>query len=149
MDRILHPGKWADRLAVIFALSCFSTVPGHAAPLPRYGVFLYSNECRERESDDAAGNFMKLTRTPTGDAVEYGWGGEGPMESVSATDVHIVSGKISFTVPPTPGTIYEGKNHYFEGTISTTKLRLSGDGVPPLLPRQSLNFKAKVCAPLK
>jgi hypothetical protein len=132
--------------AFIILATCFAALPARAANLPRHGVFLYSNWCFDRESGDAQGGFVKLTRTPRGNSLEYGWSAEGPMESVRVTNVHINSGKISFTVPPTPGGIYEGKSHHLEGTISTTELHLSGDGVPPLLPRQGLNYKPKVCA---
>ena len=131
--------------AFIILATSFAALPARAVPLPRYGIFLYSNECREQESDDAAGNFVKLTRTPKGDKVEYGWP-EGPTEVVDTTDVQISSGKISFNVPP--GTIYNHKDAHFEGTISATELRLSGEGVPDLLRRQPLNYKPKVCAPL-
>jgi hypothetical protein len=72
---------------------------------------------------------------------------EGPMEVVTATDVHIDSGtKISFTVPPTPGTIYEKNPHLFTGVVSTSEIRLSGYGVPAVILRQNLGYKPKARA---
>ncbi|HKU65056.1 MAG TPA: hypothetical protein VJQ06_08355 [Rhizomicrobium sp.] len=79
-------------LAVAFAL------PGWATPLPRYGVFVYSNLCWGKESGDAAGNRLMLIRDGDGDRLFWEWS-DGPLEGpVAVTSLHLDGGHIAFDV---------------------------------------------------
>ena len=132
----------------VMALTIVSAYPAHAAGLPRSGVFFYSTECFERESGDAGGGTFKLTRSAAGDRLEIGYGGDGPMEALTATDVHIA--------PTGPGTVStlaytvtfpgQDKSSRFTGTISTTEVRIKdADGGYTAMPRQPLTYKPGEC----
>jgi hypothetical protein len=121
-----------------------------AAPLPTHGVFYYSSQCFDPNGGDSGGNFVKLTRAPQGDSIEFGWSDEGPLMSVAATNVHIEpdgphgTSKIRFSIPPTPYTVYAGETRKFVGSISTSEVRLSGLEVP-MLPRRFEGSKPERC----
>jgi len=135
----------------IVMLVCSTAFPATAAGLPPFGVFYYSDQCIDPEGGDSSGNFVRLTRAPQGDKIEFGWSGEGPLMSVGATNVRIGpngpngTSKIRFSIPPTPDTIYESKPHEYIGTISTSEVRLSGVEINPRLPRRVLGTKPKHC----
>jgi hypothetical protein len=54
-------------------------VVASARPLPRYGTFVYSSLCWEKESGDASGVRFALTRGRKGDSLLYEYG-NGPLE---------------------------------------------------------------------
>jgi hypothetical protein len=71
-----------------------------AKPLPRYGMFVYSNLCWEKESGDAAGNRIMLIRDGDGDRLFFEWS-DGPLEGpVQATRLTISAkaDQIAFSV---------------------------------------------------
>jgi hypothetical protein len=73
-------------------------LPAQATPLPRYGIFVYSDVCWEKESGDAAGNRLMIIRDGDGDRLFWEWS-EGPLEGpVPATAVRLKSGRIAFDV---------------------------------------------------
>jgi hypothetical protein len=142
--------QFVHAIAIVLFVSSIA-FPVVAKGLPRYGVFYYADACISPEGGDSSGNFVKLTHTPEGDRIEFGWSGEGPLMSVAATNVHIDpdgpngTSKIRFTIPPTPATLYEREPHDFIGTISTSEVELSGLEAPPILPRRVPGSKTKRC----
>lgn len=127
-----------------------------ARPLPRYGVFTYSNLCREKESGDAAGNRIMLIRDGDGDRLFFEWS-DGPLESpVPATKLIIDrSGQIVFSVDIGSQDSVDGQGNFvgkekpyvlaLHGRIDDARLTLEGGNLrsPEVLPRLR-NFGAKM-----
>jgi len=142
-------------LQSLSAVTAFLIAPSlsHATDAPSKGTFLYSNECIEAESGGATGGALKLVHAPKTDRLTYEWSAKGLIELATATEVHIGPQKadgdseIHFTIPPIQGTIYDGLPHNFSGTISKTEVRISGLGIPAVIPRQELDFKPEQCPP--
>jgi hypothetical protein len=116
------------------------TSPTYAAKLPRYGVFIYSSVCWEKESGDAAGNRAMLVRDGEGDRLFWEWS-DGPMEGpVQAQPLTIddKSSKISFSVDLGSQDSVDGAGHVvgkeppfiqtLTGTISDKAIILSREG---------------------
>lgn len=135
---------------------CFAVVPAiltssvtnvaSAANLPRYGIFMYSNLCSEKESGDIAGYRALLIRDGDGDRLFWEWGGEGPLEGpAQARLLKIGSDTFEFAVPQSEGDIYK----IFNGTIYDQGMYF-GSGVHISLPRVT-DFSAKMpeCSPIK
>jgi hypothetical protein len=72
--------------------------PTEAKPLPRYGLFVFSSLCWERESGDADGARLILIRLPGSDSGRFSYTGEGPLDEAPIEDLQIdgKSGRISF-----------------------------------------------------
>ncbi len=74
-----------------------------AKPLPRYGVFVFSNLCvDERYSGDAGGSRLKLVRKETGDTLAYDYG-NGPVETASVRTLEIHGDKLTATAATNDG----------------------------------------------
>jgi len=74
--------------------------PASDSPLPRYGVFVFSDVCREPQSGDTAGEFVTLTRIPAGDDLSVSLTDGALMEAQQARHVTIDnSGRISADIP--------------------------------------------------
>ena len=80
-------------LALLLVIS-----PTAAKPLPRYGLFVFSSLCWERESGDADGARLILVRLPGSDSGRFSYTGEGPLDEAAIEDLHIdgKSGRITF-----------------------------------------------------
>lgn len=125
-----------------------------AAPLPRYGVFVFGSTCTNPESDDTGGNRLSLIRTGDGDHVLYQWS-EGPEVAAEGLNVVIDSAgsHISFSVL-LPGAPAEAQyTQTFTGQISTEAVTLSGGyspgGRPFTLPRVTdLAAPKPICQPI-
>lgn len=68
----------------LVALACLYPLPSMAAPLPREGVFVYSNLCWEAGSGDPAGYRLKIERAPGGDSLYFEWSEGGLMGAQAA-----------------------------------------------------------------
>ena len=97
---------FAVAATAIWAASNAAAAP--AKPLPRYGVFVYSNLCTEKESGDAAGSRLTLLRYGDGDHVLFEWS-EGPRVEAAGYKVKFdaSTGELTFEVdipgaPPEP-----------------------------------------------
>jgi len=69
------------RWGLLLVLAALAPAAGHAKPLPRYGTFVYSNLCWEKESGDAGGVRFALTRSRKGVSLVYEYG-NGPLAGV-------------------------------------------------------------------
>jgi hypothetical protein len=83
--------KTGWELPLVLATLAPST--GHAKPLPRYGTFVYSSLCWEKESGDAGGVRFALTRSRKGAALLYEYG-NGPLSGARITKLKIVGDRI-------------------------------------------------------
>lgn len=74
-------------------------LPAQAAPLPRYGAFVFSSLCTQEESTDAAGYRLILVRLPYENDVTFEWS-EGPLVGAAADHVTIddKTGRLRFHV---------------------------------------------------
>jgi hypothetical protein len=140
-------------------------VSATASPLPRYGVFAFSDACWEEESGDAAGNRALLVRNGDGDRLTWEWS-DGPMEGpVPATALSIdgKTGHISFDVDlgsafgkASDGTLSQDAPYvlHFTGRVSGNGLAIATTDAPAgrtdFIPR-TRNFAAKtpMCPPIK
>ena len=88
-------------MGAMAALLCSSSSPVLATPLSRYGVFLYSSLCWEKESSDAAGFRVKLVRSPKGDSLYLDWSEGGLYGPMLATKLKIdpKTSTLAFTIP--------------------------------------------------
>jgi|SRR6185437_7205543 len=79
----------------------FLSAPALAAPLPRYGAFVFSNVCHEVKSGDDAGARLIVVRLHHEDDVQYTWS-EGALMAGTVDHVQIddKTGRISFHVAP-------------------------------------------------
>ncbi len=68
MRRVL---AWTGPL-LASALACGAAQAGD--PLPRYGVFVFSNLCREPSSGDYRGSRIKVMRQKDGDSAQFMYG---------------------------------------------------------------------------
>src|ERR1019366_9342908 len=85
----------------IAALVCGTFYAAYAAKMTRYGEFVYSSLCMEKESGDAAGYRIKLLRSEKGDNLYFEWS-EGPLfgpRLASKLTIDPRTSKITFTVP--------------------------------------------------
>jgi len=122
--------------AAIAAFICGTICPATAAKLPRYGVFVYSSECWEKESGDAAGNRVLLLREGTGDTLYWYWS-DGPMEGPNRVNPLSIDNKtaaIQFSVDIGSDIVQDraGKRSVeppavqkFQGSISDDAITLS------------------------
>ena len=113
--------------------------PVLATPLPRYGVFLYSSLCGERESGDAAGFRVKLVRSAKGDSLYLDWsegGLFGPMLATKLT-INPKTSKLSFTIPARtpPSDIPESESYAGEISNEAVVLDAKGYGGNPNMTR--------------
>lgn len=122
---------------------CACTLPGYAAPLPRYGLFVFSTLCWEQESGDAAGGRLILLRLPGSDSVRIAYTLEGPLDEMPGDDLKIddKTGHVSFHYrsPYDPVTDRTDADVTVEGHISSEGFDQIGvDGkiqrTPRLLP---------------
>lgn len=67
------------KAAGLILLLALAPAAASASPLPRYGTFVYSSLCWEKESGDASGVRFALTRGRAGDTLVYEYG-NGPLE---------------------------------------------------------------------
>jgi hypothetical protein len=131
--------------------------PAQAKPLPRYGVFVYSNLCWEKESGDAAGNRIMLIRDGDGDRLFFEWS-DGPLESpVQAIKLSLDgnAGQIAFSVDIGSQDSVDGQGNFvrkekpyvlaLRGKIDDAQMTLEGGDMkgPELLPRLR-DFGAKM-----
>ncbi len=84
-----------------------------AADLPHDGTFAYSSLCWERESGDASGFRILLTRSAAGDSLRFEWT-DGPLEGPVQAQHLVIGphGTLSFAVPLAGGgapALYEGR----------------------------------------
>jgi hypothetical protein len=141
----------------IATLVCGIASPTYAAKLPRFGVFIYSSVCWEKQSGDAAGHRAMLVRDGEGDRIFWEWS-DGPMEGpVEAHPLTIddKSSKIRFSVDIGSQNSVDSAGHFvgkeapdiqtFTGTISDSALILGPEGAPNrkgVIPRVT-DFSAK------
>ncbi|MEI9889552.1 MAG: hypothetical protein WDN45_01975 [Caulobacteraceae bacterium] len=64
---------------MLAALLALVPAAASAKPLPRFGTFVYSSLCWEKESGDASGVRFALTRGPKGATLVYEYGA-GPLQ---------------------------------------------------------------------
>lgn len=76
------------RGALLLAILAGTPAPSHAKPLPRYGTFVYSDLCWEKESGDASGARFELTRTRAGIRLTFEYGA-GPLEGARIMSLRI------------------------------------------------------------
>ena len=75
------------------ALLALAPAIASAKALPRYGTFVYSSLCWEKESGDASGVRFALTRGPKGPALVYEYG-NGPLEGARIKSLKLVGDRI-------------------------------------------------------
>lgn len=87
-----------QRMALALVLLAGWMVPAAAAPLPRYGLFVFSTLCWEAESGDAAGQRLILLRLPGSESARISYTLDGPLDEIPVDGLKIVdkSGDISF-----------------------------------------------------
>lgn len=78
-------------IAIIASAACPMTAL--ASPLPRYGAFIFSSLCLERESGDISGFRLVLDRKPSGDKLAFEYG-NGPLESADIVKLQIDGDKL-------------------------------------------------------
>ena len=83
--------------AWIFGLLLTAPLAAQAAPLPRYGAFVYSSLCYEGNTGDLLGTRFVLFRLPLHDMGYLEWS-DGSLSSAPLQDLKIddKSGRISF-----------------------------------------------------
>jgi hypothetical protein len=146
-------------LGFVLTAALMTALSANAAPLPRYGIFMFSSACWEEESGDAAGNRALLIRDGDGDRLFWEWS-EGPMEGpaqATALSIDAKSGAIVFDVDIgsmdtfSSGNVFAGKEPpdivHFTGRVSDKALTLRTDdgswrGGTQIMPRLR-NFSAK------
>ncbi|HEX5278527.1 MAG TPA: hypothetical protein VFW28_00480 [Micropepsaceae bacterium] len=146
-----HTTTFAVLMAIALGAGASSA---RAAPLSRYGVFVFGTTCTNPESDDTGGSRLTVMRTGDGDYALYQWS-EGPEVAAEGLDVLIDSSgsHISFSVL-LPGAPAETRyTQSFTGLISTEAVTLSGGyspvGKPFTLPRVTdLAAPKPICQPL-
>jgi hypothetical protein len=75
------------------ALLALAPAAATAKALPRYGTFVFSNLCWEKESGDAGGVRFALTRTRKGVSLVYEYG-NGPLEGARITHLKVEGDRI-------------------------------------------------------
>ena len=85
--------------SVIASCLLYSDLTAAEEPLPRYGIFVYSNLCWSKQSGDAQGFRLTLMRYGDGDHVLFDWS-TGPLIQAAGKDVvfDAKTSKLSFTV---------------------------------------------------
>jgi hypothetical protein len=131
-----------------FLIAAFST-PAGAAPLPRYGLFVYSSLCWEKESGDADGERLILVRVPGSDSAEVNYTGEGGLDGAPAEDVRIdKDGRISLRYLSQYDPASGRSNVYVTvtGIVSAEAFVQTGrDGNPVRTPRVRADHETPVC----
>ena len=128
--RKANPIRTVGAFLIVLTASTFNSAL--AAKLPRYGVFVYSDLCFGKESGDASGYRIKLTRSTKGESLYLEWS-EGPLYGPAlATDLVINSktSEIIFTIPAHTEPNDLPESEHYQGRISTTDISLNGDLVP-------------------
>ena len=133
-------------LVASLALLLLNT-PTAAKPLPRYGLFVFSSLCWERESGDADGARLILVRLPGSDFARFSYTGEGPLNEAPIEDLHIdgKSGRISFRYLTQYDPVSNKSNVYVseEGIVSAEGFDQKGvDGNMHRMPRVIPSQKA-------
>ena len=75
------------------ALLALAPAIASAKALPRYGIFVYSSLCWEKESGDADGVRFALTRSRKGASLLYEYG-NGPLSGAHITSLTIAGDRI-------------------------------------------------------
>jgi hypothetical protein len=105
-----------------------------ATPLPRYGLFVFSNLCSEPESGDVNGGRLILVRVPGSDSARISYTGEGGLDEAPAEDVQIgKDGRISLRYLSQYDAVTGRSNAYVTvtGTISAEAFEQTAkDGKP-------------------
>ncbi len=124
-------------------------VPAQARPLPRYGLFVYSSLCWEKQSGDANGGRFILVRVPGSDFAEVNYTGEGGLDGAPAEDLKIdKDGRVSFRYLSQYDPVSGRSNVYVTvtGTLSAESFVQTGrDGNPVRTPRVRPNQRIPVC----
>jgi hypothetical protein len=122
--------RFASCMAAILAILCSARVSALAAPLPRYGVFVYSSLCREKDSGDAGGFRIRLLRTAKADSLYFEWsegGLYGPMLAIKLA-IGSKTSKIEFTIPADTPPSKLPQSETYSGTISNEAVVLEQSG---------------------
>jgi len=125
------------------------SLSAQATPLPRYGLFVYSNLCWEKESGDADGERLILVRVPGSASARISYTGEGPLDEASAEDVRIAKdGRISLRYLRQYDPVTDRSNVYvtMTGRVSAEAFeRIGRDGNTVRMPRVRADEEIPVC----
>jgi hypothetical protein len=117
-------------IAAISTFFFFGIQPLFATPLPRYGEFVFSSLCWEKQSGDASGFRIRLQRATGGDSLYLEWSEGGLYGPMLASKVTIDSktSMISFTIPActSPSDIPESET--YRGRITNEEIILEESG---------------------
>jgi hypothetical protein len=120
-----------------------------ATPLPRYGLFVYSSLCWEKESGDADGGRLILVRVPGSDSARISYTGEGGLDEAPAEDLNISKdGQVSLRYLSQYDPVTDRSNVYVTvtGKVSAETFEQTGrDGKPVQTPRVRANQEIPVC----
>jgi hypothetical protein len=104
---------------LLLTLAALVPTIGHAkAALPRYGTFVYSDLCWEKESGDAAGSRFRLSRTRKGARLDYEYG-NGGLNSARIKSLRIEGNKLEAEAETGDGSLR------FSATLDPKKAELS------------------------
>jgi hypothetical protein len=143
--------RYLPQYLLIATIICAALSLTYAVGLLSYGTFLYSNECLDAETGEPTGGALKLTHAPKADKLTYEWSTRRSIKTTNAIDVHIGpqmadgASDIRFTISPVDSTVHDGQPHELAGTISSSEVRISGPGIPEVMPRRKLDFKPGQC----
>jgi hypothetical protein len=145
---ISRRGRRTDGILALFValgLSPFINAAVFGKELPRYGVFVFSNECVDNSKNgggDVEGDRITLLRFPSGDMVIYEYGNGGAMGPILAQSVKLgeKDSSIKFKVRDEwgSGPTVDGQGiESIEGKLSAGNLvvTLHGGAEKVLLPR--------------
>ena len=113
-----------------------------AKPLPRYGTFAYSNLCWGKESGDASGARLALSRTRKGVSLVYEYGA-GPLEGARIKTLRVDGDKVEAEASTADGDLV------ISAILGPRQAKLLGpfDGQHPSEPRtlkRIKRFKQKI-----
>ncbi len=80
------------KLALAALLALAPTIAS-AKALPRYGTFVYSNLCWQRDTTDVVGARLMLSRTRKGNRLDFEYG-DGPLQSARIKSLKIIADRI-------------------------------------------------------
>ena len=66
---------------------------GHAKALPRYGSFVYSDLCWQKDTTDVVGARLMLSRTRRGSRLDFEYG-DGPLQSARIKSLKMTGDRI-------------------------------------------------------
>ena len=90
-------------VGVALATMSLAASPALAKPLPRYGVFVFSDLCEDYlYSGDVGGSRLTLTRTKTGDTLGYEYG-NGPLQTAAIRTFGVQGDKLTATANASDG----------------------------------------------